>query len=293
MARRNMDSGGGGDSWLNTYADMVTLLLTFFVMLISMSSVDQQKFQQVIEAFQAQITDETPANTSAAGGSGSGNAQTSQETVTGDITDPSQIQNMDQLYQYFQSYVEQNHQENVVSIDKNQNVVYIRFNSSAFFLPNQYTLRQDSYPVLEFVGKGLKGCEGIVRMVNITGHTADAPAPGNVSDWRLSGDRAATVAIYLEEEVGFDPKKMKIEGYGKQYPIADNSTEEGRTQNRRVELVVIGNDQMGIDPDDYAALQGLFDESLYPTTGGAQDLMQPTTQTQQPEQTDDSTNAQG
>ena len=263
MARRKSNDGGGGEgTWLNTYADMVTLLLTFFAVLLSMSTVDQQKFQQLVESFQTEAIQETPT------GGGGGNMNQS------NIADGN-IQNMDQLYEYLSQYVQEHQQQNAISLSKEGNIVYIRFNTDLFFRPNQYTLLPDSYPMLEFIGAGLKGCEGIIRMVNIAGHTADTQVESNISDWRLSGDRAATVAMYLEDTINFPPNKLKIEGYGDQYPIADNSTEEGRRQNRRVELVVIGNESSISNQELYQSIQDFYNKELYPTEGKVSDLLTP------------------
>lgn len=272
MARKRNNSGeGDAGTWLNTYADMVTLLLTFFAVLISMSSIDQEKFEQVMQSFQADIV----ATSESGAGAGEG---------TGIPTD-GPIKTMDELYEYLKDYIEQNNQQEAVTISKNADIIYLRFSSDLFFLPNQYTLLSSSYPTLEFIGQGLKGCENIVRMVEIAGHTAAVQGETNISDWRLSGERAATVAIYLEDEIGFAPEKLKIEGYGKRYPVADNSTEEGRRQNRRVELLIIGNDSTIAYPDAYESIQGLFNSDLYPAQGGANDLITPpVTEPQTPEQ---------
>lgn len=263
MARRKSNDGGGGEgSWLNTYADMVTLLLTFFAVLLSMSTVDQEKFEQLIESFQTEATEQTPT------GGGGGNINQS------NIADGN-IKNMDQLYEYLSQYVEEHQQQHAISISKEGNIVYIRFNTDLFFRPNQYTLLPDSYPILEFIGEGLKGCEEIIKMVNIAGHTADTQVKSNISDWRLSGDRAATVAIYLEETINFPASKLKIEGYGDQYPVADNATEEGRRQNRRVELVVIGNEHSISNQELYQSIQDFYNKELYPTEGKVSDLLTP------------------
>lgn len=261
MARRKKGSGGGEGTWLNTYSDMVTLLLTFFAVLLGMSTINEEKFNAIMDTFQEQESQVESAATQTAG-----NAQEA----------PSEeIENMDQLYQYLKNYVDQSQNQDAVEVTKEGDVVYIRFSSDLFFLPNQYELLSDSYPTLEFIGQGLKSCEGIIRMVTIAGHTAAVQGASNVSDWRLSGERAATVAIYLEETIGFDPAKLKVEGYGKQYPIADNSTEEGRRKNRRVELVVVGQDSTLTDPDAYDGMNGLYNSDLYPAEGGAGDFLTP------------------
>ena len=165
MARkRNNSSEGDAGTWLNTYADMVTLLLTFFAVLISMSSVDQEKFEQVMQSFQADIA----ATSESGAGAGEG---------TGIPTD-GPIKTMDELYEYLKDYIEQNNQQEAVTVSKNADIVYLRFSSDLFFLPNQYTLLSSSYPTLEFIGQGLKSCENIIRMVEIAGHTAAVQGRG-------------------------------------------------------------------------------------------------------------------
>ena len=76
-----------------------------------------------------------------------------------------------------------------------------------------------------------------------------------MNDRILSSERAANVAIYLEDQVKVDPRKLITRGYGKYYPIADNSTKEGREQNRRVDMIILGKDFQITDmADDDAEL---------------------------------------
>lgn len=262
MARRKRGGGAGGGTWLNTYADMVTLLLTFFAVLISMSNTDEKKFEEFIKSFQhvssTSVVEEAMGNAA-------GNTDVE---ISTDLT-------MDSLYEYLKTYVEENDKTGTVSVEKGAGVVYIRFSSDMFFEPNLYSLRAESYPILSFVCDGLKLYESKIRMVDICGHTASvAPGSTNVSDWRLSGERAATVAIYLEEQMGFDPAKMMLQGYGKNYPVATNATEEGRRRNRRVELIVIGN-EVDMDFDIYNVLDSAYDHNTYPAAGGVEDILIP------------------
>lgn len=270
MAKRKKDGGGGGGGgdWLATYADMVTLLFAFFAILLSMSTVDQEKFEQIIQSFQM----ETSESASVGLGEGAGQYETMMEPVEHGI------ETIDELYQYLVNYVNENQKQDAVTLSSLDNIVYIRFDTDLFFRPNQDILLPDSYPILQFIGEGLKGCQDIIQLVNISGHTADTNVENHISDWNLSGGRAATVADFLEKTVGFPPNKIKIEGYGDQYPIADNATEEGRRQNRRVELMIIGNDADLNNPQIYQNMQGLYNNNLYPTQGGAGDLLTPPTE---------------
>lgn len=269
MARkRSGGDEGGGDSWLNTYADMVTLLLTFFAVLLSMSSVNQDKFNAFIKSFSnlpQEVIDDIIKGTP--GDDPEGNGATPSE---GDFEN-----SMDQLYKQLTQYVEDNNQEAAVSLSKVDDVIYIRFDSAVFFEPNKYTMRKESYDVISFIGDGLKSYESQIRLITIFGHTATSSGSNNlISDWMLSGERSAVVAKYIEDEKGFDPTKLVIIGYGNNFPVADNATEDGRRQNRRVEMAIIGN-KNNTFTNPYDALKDLYDNSQYPSSGGADDIVLP------------------
>lgn len=261
MSKRKRDSGGGGgDNWLNTYADMVTLLLTFFAVLLSMSNTDEVKFNAFVESFsnlpQEVIEEVISTNSTSAQG------DTMAVQATEDIED---------LYQSIKKYVSENNQEEVVETYKVDNVIYIRFSSSMFFEPNSYALRSGSKPILKFVGKGLKDREESIRMVNVIGYTATVK---NATFWILSGDRAAIVARHFDVNCDFPPDKLTVVGYGNQYPVAPNDTEENRKKNRRVEMVIIGSNA-DADFDLTDALGEFYDSNKYPTKGSGEDVYQP------------------
>lgn len=271
MRKKHSDEGGG-ESWLNTYADMVTLLLTFFAVLLSMSSVNQDKFNAFIRSFSGlpeEVVEEIV-------NSGVDN------TEEGDVMLPAEFPaDMNSLFEALSQYVQENNQEDAVSMSLVDDVIYIRFDSSIFFEPDQYILRPDSRPTLDFIGGALKQYEGSIKLVTIFGHTATVEGNSPVSDWMLSGERAAVVASYFQNEKGFDDRKMVVLGYGNNYPIADNTTQAGRRANRRVELAIIGtNSSNKFDP--YQALEGLYNGMEYPKSGGATDILLPETSAKDP-----------
>ncbi|MBQ5882985.1 MAG: hypothetical protein IIW72_00495, partial [Clostridia bacterium] len=109
MARQRKSSGGGGggQAWLNTYADMVTLLLCFFVLMISMSTINEEKFNAFLESFQnidKEVIEDLINATQQGGGENSGNNQDLNEAP------------MDTLFEKLQEYVEENKMESSVSI---------------------------------------------------------------------------------------------------------------------------------------------------------------------------------
>ncbi len=255
--KKSGDDGGGSNDWLNTYADMVTLLLTFFAVLLSMSNTDEQKFNAFVRSFSnlpQEVIDEITSN----------NDDDEQGEDLAVETD------FDQLYEDIKNYIIENNYADSIEISKVDDVIYIRFNDALFFLPDSYTLLSSSLPLLEFIGGGLSSYEDSIKMINVIGHTATVDVG---TYWMLSGQRAATVVNYLNYEAGIDGKKLLPMGYGNQYPVAPNDTEEGRLQNRRCEFVIISEDS---DSDFvvYEQLEQLYDA---PQTGAEGDAIAPGT----------------
>ncbi len=254
MRRKNDGGEGGGDSWLNTYADMVTLLLTFFAVLLSMSSVNQEKFNAFIKSFSnlPQEIIEEITNPAIAPGD-------IEDTLTAAQLEAAE-QAMSNLYELLVEYVEKNGMSDTVSISKNEQIIFIKFDSSVFFEPDKYVMRSGGKDTLSFIGDGIKQYEDMINLIAVCGHTATVPDNSNspVSDWILSGERAGVVAKFFEDEKGLEPKKMLLLGYGKNLPVASNDTEEGRMANRRVEIVIVGEGS-DISFDPYSDLRDLYE----------------------------------
>ena len=272
MAKKNMDEGGG--NWMDTYGDMVTLLLTFFVVLYSMSSVSEEKWAQLVKAF-----------------SRYGNEEVDQIVIDPDLTNsgeypvdntnsglnlgPSNEEltniDMDSLYIEIQQFVEAHEMQDSISVQlgddedgqnressddesssasienpygnsvNNSKNIYIQFKNNVLFMPDESVLKEDSYEIIGFLGECLQKVNDDVAMVIIKGHTADAPS--SVVDSRiLSSERASTISNFLENEYDIPSTKLYPIGLAGDYPIATNENEEGRNQNRRVEIVIIGKD---------------------------------------------------
>ncbi len=266
MARqRKAPESGGGGTWLNTYADMVTLLLCFFVLMISMSTINEEKFNAFLESFQnidKEVLEDIIQATQQGGGDAGNNQQLDEAP-------------MDSLYEKLQEYVEQSQMQDSVSIAKIEDVIYIRFDSAIFFKPNEYALRDDAYEVLEFIGDGLKEYEKEIKLINICGHTAKPTVEQDPErTWRLAGERAAVVANYFELNKKIDNMKLTVMGYGDNFPVASNDTEEGMRKNRRVELVIIGKDS-NVNTNIYSALEELYNSDEYPKEGNVNDVLLP------------------
>ena len=262
MALKKKGSGGGGGAnWMDTYGDMVTLLLCFFVMLYSMSSIDQERWIALVQAL-------NPDAVTAVG--------TEQEvppdgsTVTQQHVD----QQMDELYQSIENLIQQSNLAGRVSVGRGSGFVFISFDDTVFFDGDSYTLRQDGQQVLDQVAVALSEAGDSINEIRVLGHTAQAdPSRHNdvTADRFLASNRATVVTVYLQEKDIIDPARLVSVGYGEWRPVSDNDDAEGRAQNRRVELIITGLDLSDDVGDEITHYYTMRDEAEDGESYDAQD----------------------
>lgn len=237
-------SGGGGANWLDTYADMVTLLLCFFVMMYSMSTVDEEKWIALVQSFNPDVVIEenmiaglTPEQLE---------EMSSQQQVEIDI---------EKLYQSMAQYVMEAGLESQVSISKGQGYVFVSFDDTVFFDGDSYVLRDGGKAVLDQIAQSIAEVSSSIDEIRVLGHTAQARAdqPNDpTGDRFLASNRAAVVTVYLQEKNVIDPARLVSVGYGQWRPVASNENSQERAKNRRVELIITGLDTTNEAGDDIA-----------------------------------------
>jgi chemotaxis protein MotB len=243
------------DVWLNTYADMITLILVFFVLLFSISSVDKEKYKLLVRAF---TTNPSTLEQLMENGIEQGNGEVGEGLSEDEDIGLDEIGDLDELYLYLKGYVKENDLEAAVQVGRNENIVYVRFMSTLFFEPNRSVLKENGKIILGRVGEALTQVERIIRFIRIDGHTAEA-SPGNdtVNNRDLSTERANEVLKYLEAGFIEDPSKLYAVGYGLHRPVAPNDSEQNRAKNRRVEILVGKQDPL---QDELEKLYGFSDQ---------------------------------
>lgn len=235
--KKEVDTG----AWLATYSDMVTLILVFFILLFAMSSIEQDKYQMLVEAFTAdKATLDLIAEQKALM-----EQNADFDIPEKKIDDVDDIDDLDDLYLFLKKYVEDRGLQASIQVEKSDDLIYIRFMSTLFFEPNLAVLKTDGRTILDEIGYALGRAEHAAKFIRIDGHTAEA-GPGNhaVNNRDLSTERANVVLKVLEATHIKDPSKLFAVGYGYYRPVAPNDREENRAKNRRVEILIGRNDPL-------------------------------------------------
>jgi len=258
MAKRKEDTPPpGSPAWMATFGDLMNLLLCFFVLLFSMSTVDAQKFELVAASFSQTFSIFQAGSTAIGDGLliSNGVSQLNQldeyfnstgKSAEGkdEITDAEaeveaeKLKKAEELAERISESLKEEKLDKEVDIDFTSQYVQLTINGALLFDSGSATLKEDSLPMMQKLGEILaRYSESIIE---IEGHTDNVPINtshfGNNNE--LSSFRALSVFDFLTANTTLDPSMIKHSGRGEYVPIADNSTPEGRAKNRRVEIKI-------------------------------------------------------
>lgn len=243
MARKKKTEEGGltGDEWLGTYSDCVTLLMTFFVLLYSMSTVDAAKVQAISQAFSVLNGkaadsilqyDQYEGSQPIVGG----------ESKVENTIEESEYQDNKTMYEAIKEFIEESKLESTIDIAQNEKGVVLQLKDNILFESGQADLKAGSNEVLDKINTLIST---VPNSVVIEGHTDNVPINNEKykDNWDLSSMRATNVLRYFTEVKHQDPTKFRASGYGEYKPKVDNSTDENRAQNRRVNILIESNNE--------------------------------------------------
>ncbi len=240
MARKKVNRDEPkGDEWLATYSDCVTLLMTFFVLLYAMSSVDENKMRALAQAFRSVMAGEA-GDTILEYSLYNGDVPLIGGEIPTDTVDGEKIE--ESMYYQVSKFVADHDLEAVVDIIESDLGVVIQLRDNILFETSKSDLRSESKEILDSIS-------GLISSLNnnivVEGHTDNRPinTAEFPSNWELSVDRAVNVVRYFVENGKIDPKRLSATGYGEFQPIVDNDTEENMEKNRRVNILIMTNDK--------------------------------------------------
>lgn len=207
--------------WMVTFSDMVTLLLTFFVLLLSMANMDQVKFNQ--------------ASDSLAGAFGVLGSSDKTEVAPPKVTTFSPVNDdfTAQVYRRLRTKLRELKLNQKIKLAKDRGAVVLRVDDAILFESNQSRLQAEAEPILRKVAELIRP---LPLNVKIEGHTDDR---GNeMANWDLSVARSIAVLRFMAANQLIPLTRMSATGYGSQKPLFPNASEEERALNRRVEFVL-------------------------------------------------------
>lgn len=242
MKKRKSGGGGGGANWMDTYGDLVTLLLCFFVLLYSISTLDQAKWIQVVKSFNPDAKDVSQIAEDP-------NIDANDEVPGGVDADA-----FDDLFESLKQAVEEANLTSEVELFKGNGYTFITFRDNVFFDGDSSVIKEEGSDILAQFASILSEVSESVKEIQVLGHTtqADPNVPNNPENDRvLSAERAARVAGFIQQRTQVSPDKIVPLGYGQWRPIAPFDTAENRAKNRRVELLITKSDAVEHTLEEY------------------------------------------
>jgi chemotaxis protein MotB len=207
-----------------TYGDIMTLLLTFFVLLISYSTIKEEAFRRSLESFQAAL----------------GMMPFERSTIQFEKAPAVRFMptiSPKEIIRRLRNAIYSGGLKGQMKVSRDREGIRITIKSPVLFDSGKADLRANASPVLEELVAILADSPNLVV---VEGHTDNVPINNEQfpSNWELSTARAISVARFLFENGGFDPARFTVAGYGEYHPVRSNDTPEGRQENRRVEILL-------------------------------------------------------
>lgn len=258
--KKREEEAKGAPAWMATFSDLMNLLLCFFVLLFSMSTVDAEKFDMVVASLQSSFS-VLPAGGSSVGegeliSSGisqlkdfsmffeqftSEGEKEEQEEKEKDLKEAYQeeaLKESEEMAEEISEQMQQNGIQDQVEVEFNADYVLLTLNGALLFDSGKSEIREDAYPLVDKIGAILTAYRS--NIIEIEGHTDNVPISNDRYENNdvLSMYRALRVADYIREITDLDPALLKSSGRGEHVPVTDNATPEGRARNRRVEVKI-------------------------------------------------------
>lgn len=264
MAKRKEEAPApGSPAWMATFGDLMNLLLCFFVLLFSMSTLDEKKWQEVAASFSQTFSIFDGGATSIGDGILISNGvsqlneldeyinstgRTAEDNDADDYDEENsyesaieklqaaQLQQSEEMAEMVEEMVAESQMSDAINVEFTAQYVQLTLKGALLFDSGKADIREDAVPVLDKVGVILSRYSG--NIIEIEGHTDNVPITGGkyADNSELSCARALSVFNYFLNTTNLEPSMIKYAGRGEYAPVADNSTEEGRARNRRVEI---------------------------------------------------------
>lgn len=246
------------ERWLVSYADFITLLFAFFVVMFASSQTDRGKTERVQESVRRALEDNQFVSVMAGilGGDvtdkGKGNAQMKGPGGTRQVTQDEQTDGkyveLVPAMKYLEAELADEIASGMMSVSMEARGLVVSFREAAFFPSGTDMIPTNTYDTVAKVGQIM---EKLPNPVRLEGHTDSIPLRGGGrfrSNWELSAARSIAMMELLVSYCNIPRERLSIAGYAENAPIADNATDEGRRRNRRVDIVILNQTGLAAEP---------------------------------------------
>ncbi|MDD7794592.1 OmpA/MotB family protein [Clostridium sp. 'White wine YQ'] len=238
--RKNRSGQLSGDEWLGTFSHTIMIILIFFILLFSFSSVSENKLKGVSEAFKDIVNGGGTTILSTNQGTPESDKGSTSKVTTEE--DTSSVNTNKQMLNKVNDLIKQNNLGSVTEVKSDKRGIIIELKDTIFFESEKADLIPDSKNVLDKLSTLLSS---INNEIIIEGHTDNVPINNYKfsSNWELSSIRAVNIVRYFTEVKKLEPSRFQASGYGEFRPLVDNSTPENRAKNRRVNILIVATNK--------------------------------------------------
>lgn len=236
MKRKKPEDHMNHERWLLSYSDFMTLLMILFVVLFAMSSIDKAKYKQLSQSMRVAMG----GGKSIIGNQDAASITEDSEPVDTEVVAEDEQARLEELKANVDKYLENNGMKSSVTTQIDERGLVVSLNDTLFFDSGKADIKLESQDKLVNLGKTLNQLDNYMR---VEGHTDNVPISNSQysSNWQLSSARAANVTEFLINKSGIAPQKLSAVGCGEYRPVLDNSTEEGKARNRRVDIIIVNS----------------------------------------------------
>ena len=258
MPRKKEESHPNHERWLVSYADFITLLFAFFVVMFATSQTDKAKAEQVAESVKKALAGESfssmvsvilggtintkgPGNAQLKGPGGAKRLKTSEQKQQGQIVEL--LPSLEVLTKELEAEIK----SGKLQISMGARGLTISFTQAALFPSGEDVIAEDTYPSIQKIANAMKQIPNPVRM---EGHTDAVPIHNSRfrSNWELSAARSIAL-LELLTQFGVSRDRLSVAGYADTTPVDNNETEQGRAKNRRVDIVILNETGVKGEPE--------------------------------------------
>ena len=261
MQRKPEEPPKGAAPWMSTFSDLMNLLLCFFVLLFSMSTVNEEKFQKVIASLQSSMSILPAGGASIGEGemisagvrqlefldsyyneiANSESDEDTDKTGSNSVLEAYKeeaLSESEEMAEKIEDALQQSDMQDAIDVDFNEEYVRLSLSGAILFQSGKAEVISEAEPIIDKVGYLIQDFDN--NLIEVEGHTDNVPMTSKTYEDNdvLSMYRALNVANMLREKTDLNPAYIKSSGRGEYAPVADNSTAEGRAKNRRVEIKV-------------------------------------------------------